>query len=226
MRTLKTGDIFRGSSYVDLINRTIGTNFNSCFRCLIEMNEFVNCCGLTSWFVFMNGDVHGSSFDWKWKNFLSKDEKEIKEYHVGDDIKLLNETRGKTGFYPFRLAFQLDPYENGSRNCCKFLGLFMLKEFLKEDSISSIKYVKVADSFDIGSKGYNGYSLFDFDEYAKKDPRYLTPISELDLDENLKDLLLRFNIKTAGRLLELGLESSQDKSSQIRKALIKHFKAN
>ena len=70
MRTLKTGDIFRGSSYVDLINRTIGTNFNSCFRCLIEMNEFVNCCGLTSWFVFMNGYVHGSSFDWKWKNFL------------------------------------------------------------------------------------------------------------------------------------------------------------
>ena len=137
MRTLKTGDIFRGSSYVDLINRAIGTNFNSCFRCLIEMNEFVNCCGLTSWFVFMNGDVHGSYFDWKWKNFLSKDEKEIKEYHVGDDIKLLNETRGKTGFYPFRLAFQLDPYENGSRNCCKFLGLFMLKEFLKEDSISS-----------------------------------------------------------------------------------------
>ena len=35
----------------------------------------------------------------------------------------------------------------------------MLKEFLNEDNITSIKYVKIEDNFYIG-KGYEGYSLF------------------------------------------------------------------
>ena len=58
MRTLRFNDIIKGTSYVDMINKAVGTNYQRWIKSSVDMQDFgvENVC---AWFVFMNGEIHG-----------------------------------------------------------------------------------------------------------------------------------------------------------------------
>lgn len=225
MKTLTAGDLIYGHSYTDMINKAIGTKFKGYRRSLAELDDF-GAAGVGAWFVYMNGMEHGME-DNLWENFKSLDETYIKEFCVSPSHKKIMEKRDKEGFHPFRLAFQIDPYDtDDSPTCCKFLGAFCFSKFLRED-LTAIEYKKISDVFRINGKDEFGApcstraDLLEIDDPVIK--KFLSPIDELRLPEKIYQMLKGAEIKYAGELLELGLGTGSY-STEIRKSLYGFFR--
>ena len=134
--------------------------------------------------------------------------------------------RNKEGFHPFRLAFQIDPFDiDDSPTCCQFLGAFCFSKFLREDLIA-IECKKVSDVFRINGKDEfaapcsTRNDLLNIDDPVIK--KFLVPIGELRLPEKIYQMLKGVEIKYAGELLELGLGTGTY-STEIRKKLYEFF---
>ena len=224
MKTLTAGDFIYGHSYADMINKAIGTKFKSYMRSLVELADF-GAVGVGAWFVYMNGIEHGTE-DNLWENFKTPDETFITEFCVSPCREKIIAKRNKEGFHPFRLAFQIDPFDiDDSPTCCKFLGTFCFSKFLRED-LTAIEYKKVSDVFRINGKDEFGApcstrnDLLNIDDPVIK--KFLVPIDELRLPEKIYQMLKGVEIKYAGELLELGLETGTY-STEIRKKLYEFF---
>jgi hypothetical protein len=223
VKFVKINDVIYGNSYADMINKAIGTNYRGIQRCLINLDQF-GTQGISAWFVFMNGSVNGYGEEWKWTNRLSSNGKHIIETCVSYDKNIMMRTRDKTGYYPIRLGYMLDPYESGNRHSCKFVGVFRIDCFNRED-LTSVRYVKIADSCMLGDPGtfsdtlYKDKLLRDWDEYH-------TLIGSLGFSQETLDFLKKGDIKIAGELLDLGIESAGAKVDEIRKKIYENFGIN
>lgn len=217
MRILKTGNITYGNSHADMINKVLGTSFQSYRKSSIDLGQFGND-GIIAWFVYMDGTRHGTEENYVWENFLSADENIIKEFSVGETQEKVIRKRRQEGFKPFRLAFQLDPFRNGNRHCCKFIGAFCLNNFLRKDQ-TAIEYKRIAKEFNLGSKGETGQFLGNRDLFIKHIPNYYTPIEKMDFPFGLYQFLKKNGFHYAGELLELGFEDRSELIQPIQNKL-------
>ena len=220
MKNLKTGDVFYGKNYADMINNAIGTNFHSWMKSGVELDDF-GCPGIIAWFVFMDGTEHGYEEGWSWVNKLSMDGQEIDEYNISISKDRLKRRRAQEGYYPYRLAFQLDPYGNGSHHCCRFVGAFRLKSFIREDA-SAVTYEKVMDCFKLGAKGEVGAYLNTKEDLIPTTGKYTIPLEDLEFSEGVQRLLKGY-IKNAGDLLELGIGFEGPLADEIQKKICELF---
>lgn len=221
MKILRKGDVFSGKSYADMINRAIGTNFLGWRRSSVDLDAF-GCPGVIAWFVFMDGSEHGYEEGWTWVNRLSMDGEEIDEYNISSSKHQLKQRRNKEGLNPYRLAFQLDPYGYGDNHCCRFVGAFRFKSFIRKDA-SAVTYEKVLDDFKLGSKGENGGCLNDKADLSPKAGKFLTPLADLGFS-SLTYAILNGHIKNAGELLELGVGVDGPLADEIAQKIYEHFK--
>ena len=222
MKVLRTGDVFWGKSYVDMINHAIGTNLKEGFRASgVSLDEF-GLEGVIAWFVFMDGTVHGYADGWEWVNKISIDGKEIDEYNISTNKTTLKGRRAKEGYHPYRLAFQLDPYGEKDNHRCRFVGAFRFKSFIRKDA-SAVTYEKVAATFKLGSKGEVGGYLNSKDDLLPKTGKYWTPLEELVFSETTYQIL-RGYIKYAGELLELGIGIEGPLADEIQARIFGCFK--
>lgn len=221
MKILKVNDVTYGKNHTDMINKALGANIPFTANAGIEMSEF-GAPNVLAWFVYMDGSMHGYPNGWLWRNYLSPDKTTIREYNVGTSKQEIRNKQLERGFYPYRLAFRLDPYENGDKHCCKFVGAFALSGFI-EDDLSAIKYTKLFDSFTIGAKGEYGSILNGKTDFIKIVKRYNTPIENLGLSDKVLSLLKRARFKYVYELLEVGL-SDGDAALEIRQKLLEFFR--
>lgn len=121
------GQIWKGNSYTDLVNRVFKTNHKCYQKCTVNLNPF-GVDGF-AWIVFINGQPHGYN-GYLWKNSIIENE-EIKEEYVGNDEKTI-----RTEFLKFtpryfadRLVFQKDPDNIGDEHKIKCLGFYTLKYY-------------------------------------------------------------------------------------------------
>lgn len=221
MKSLKSGDFFRDSSYVEMINGIIGTNYYKYLKCW--KNLYANR-GIIAWFVFMDGTSHGYEEGWVWQNTLSEDKTLITEYNVSNDKTKLTKVQISEGFRPYRLAFRLDPYANEARNICQFLGGYMLTGFENEE-LNIMRYSKVLDEVKIASKGEYGDCLTSKDDFLNKDLRYMYPIEKLNFSKEVLLKLKRVHINFVYQLLEIGYEceSANSISLEVRNNLFNLF---
>ncbi len=222
MKILNTGDVTYGNSHADMINKAIGTSYDGWQKSSVDLAQF-GADGVIAWFIFMDGSEHGYENGWRWKNFLSDNGDVIREYNVSPSKTAVIMKRNEEGYLPFRLCFRLDPYEIGSRHCCKFMGAFVLDSFIKED-LTAIKYIKVSDSFNLGSKGESGNYIDGKNIFLKKGGRLLKPLSELGLSDRVYRLLKSGGISFAWELLSLGMETSGEIADEIRQKLYEVFR--
>ena len=220
MKILRTGDVFYGKSHADMINKAIGTNFSSYMKSTVELSDF-GCVGVVAWFVYMDGSIHGYEDGWSWFNKLSLDGLEIYEYNVSDCKDKLKKRRAEDGYNPYKLAFQIDYNETGNRHCCKFVGAFRFKSFIKNDS-SAETYEKVLDEFKLLGKGEYGGGCNCRDDFIPKEGKYLTPLIEMGFSPKTYNLL-KNSMKNAGELLELGIGIDGAISDEIQEKLAMHF---
>jgi hypothetical protein len=220
MRILKTGDVFYGKSHADMINKAIGTNYYSYMKSSVELSDF-GCSNVIAWFVYMDGSIHGYEDGWRWANRLSLDGLEISEYNVSDSKEKLKKRRVDAGYNPYRLAFQIDHNGTGNKHCCKFVGAFRLKSFIKADA-SSEMYEKVLDEFKLLGKGEYGGGCNDREDFIPKEGKYLTAISEMGFSQRTFSLL-KNSIKNAGELLELGIGIEGPIADEIQDKICSHF---
>jgi hypothetical protein len=150
----------------------------------------------------MNDTIHGHEDGWLWKNKLTEDGNIIREVNI-DNINKLYKRRGEVGYRPYRLAFQLDPYETNNRYCCKFVGVFRLKRFLNLET-TQVEYEKIADETTINSIGdaYNEIHLTKQD-FIKDSSIYKTEIDNLGFSQQSLIKLKKWGISTVADLLEL-----------------------
>ena len=221
MKILRTGDVFYGKSHADMINKAIGTNFSSYMKSTVELSDF-GCAGVVAWFVYMDGSIHGYEDGWRWSNKLSLDGFEIDEYNVSACKDKLKKRRVEDGYNPYKLAFQIDHNETGNRHCCKFVGVFRFKSFIKNDS-SAETYEKVLDEFRLLGKGEYGGDCNCRDDFIPKEGKYLTPLIEMGFSQKTYNLL-KYSIKNAGELLELGIGIDGAISDEIQEKLAMHFR--
>ncbi len=221
MKILQGGDIFSGKSYVDMINKAIGTNYHEWMKSSVNLDEF-GCPGLIAWFVFMDGSEHGFGQGWKWVNKLSFDGKEIDEYNISPSKMQLRKRRLEEGYHPYRLAFQLDPYGNGNAHSCRFVGVFRFKSFIRKDS-SAMTYEKVADTFRLGSQGESGGYLDSKNDLFPQAGKYCTPIEDLGFSDATYKILRKY-INRAGELLELGIGVEGPLADEIFEKVYQCFK--
>jgi len=221
LKILNLGDVTYGLNHADMINKAIGTNYDAWFKSVVDLDQF-GVQGVVAWFVFMDGSEHGYEEGWRWKNYIFDDKNEIHEYNVSTIKTTIIKKRNEDGYYPFRLCFQIDPYNTGNRYCCKFVGAFRLTSFLKED-LTAIKYTKVIDSFTLGSKGEKGFYLNSKDDFLKKNSSYFIPLEKLGFSDRVYQLLKRGNISYAGELLELGFCINGEIADEIRHKIFKCF---
>lgn len=221
MRILNKGDIFSGKSYADMINKAIGTNYQSWMKSSVDLSAF-GCPNMIAWFVFMDGSEHGYGEGWKWANRLSEDGKEIDEYNVASSKMQLKKRRVDEGYYPYRLAFQLDPYGENNNHCCRFVGAFRFKSFIRKDA-SAVTYEKMANTFKLGSKGEVGEHLDGKDDLLPKSGKYWIPLEELGFSTTTYQIL-RGHIKYAGELLELGIGVEGPLADEIQMRIFECFK--
>lgn len=221
LRTLKLNEVTYGKSHADMINVAIGTSYRGYQSSGVDMRDF-GVPDVHAWFVYMDGSVHGYEDGWRWRNYLSPDGNTILECLDSNDKQKLIGKQNKDGYHPYRLCFQIDPYENGGRYCCKFVGAFALTSFLSKD-LTKMKYVKVADSFTIGSKGESGGYLDDKTDFIPKIAGYHTPIEELGFSRLVLRILKNGHISYAGELLELGIEVDGELANEIRQKIYHCF---
>ena len=208
MRVLRTGNITYGSSHADMINKVLGTAFLGYRKSSVDLGQFGND-GIIAWFVHMDGTRHGTEKNYVWENLLSVDENIIKEFSVGESQEKVIRKRRQEGFKPFRLAFQLDPFQNGDQYCCKFIGAFCLNNFLREDH-TAIEFIRIAKEFNLGSKGETGQFLGNRDLFIEHIPKYFTPIEKIDFPFDVYQLLKKNGFHYVGELLELGFEDGNE----------------
>ena len=223
MKTIRKGEIFLGKSNADMINKAIGTHFYDYKRCGVEMKDF-GVDGVLSWFVFMNGEIHGyGETDWIWKNTISEDGNTIKEIYVPKNKSTLYDRRSKNGFYPYRYAFMLDPCESGNRYLCKYMGAFRIKRILSDD-LTVIEYEKVFDDATINclDGGYNA-RIDTKDKFLVGADRYKININQMGFSESNLKLLQKNNVNTAGDVLELGFDRRTGLGDEIISCLLKVF---
>lgn len=224
MKNFHVGDVFYGKSYVDMINKTIGTDFHSdIIKSCISLDRF-GYKDLTAWFAFMNGETHGHRSDWKWRNYLLDNNTKIKEKLVSKNTEFYKYKRNEEGYLPYRLCFQIDPYNKGDKYCCKFVGLFRLTNFLKDD-LTIMEYSKVSDDFCL-----KNISEYEYDEKFRKTlvdgyDKYKIPISKLGFSDTNYTILRNGNIKYTHELLEVGLDTlNKDFLNELRQKLYEVFK--
>ena len=220
MKTFSIGDVFYGKNHTDLINKTIETRFKVTQRCGIELSD-LQCDGVIAWFVFMDGSTHGYE-DWHWTNILSRDGMTIYERNMDLPKKKLEIARLENGYRPFRLAFQLDPYDSGNRYCCKFVGAFKLNAFIGQE-VPDIEYKKVLDKFTIGSVGEYSSRITEKERFFENDERYKTKIDALNFSDGVYKMLMQAKVYTVGELLEIGLGFNQS-SVEIRNKIEEFLK--
>ena len=220
MRILRVGDVIFGKSHADMINKAIGTHFYSYMKSSVELSDF-GCPNVIAWFVYMDGSVHGYEDGWRWANRLSLDGNEIDEYNVSDCKEKLKKRRIDDGFNPYRLAFQIDYDETGNRHCCKFVGTFRLKSFIRKDA-SAVTYEKVLDEFKLLGKGEYGGGYNCKEDLIPKEGKYLTSLLEMGFSEKTYSLL-KNSIKNAGELLELGIGIDGPIANEIQEKICTHF---
>ena len=224
IRTIRKGEIFLGKSNADMINKAIGTHFHDYKRCGVEMSDF-GVDGVLSWFVFMNGEIHGyGETDWLWKNTISEDGNTIKEIFVPKNKSALYDQRSKKGFYPYRYAFMLDPCESGNRYLCKYMGAFRIKRILSDD-LTVTEYEKVFDDAKVNYYADAGYNeiIDSKDKFLVGADRYKVSINQMGFSKDTLELLQKFNILTAGDVLELGFEMGTRLGDEIVSCLQKVF---
>lgn len=221
MKRFVVGDIFRGQSHADLINNTLGTRYKSFQACSLELKDF-GADNVFAWFIFMNGTMHGHEDGWLWKNLLSENETIIREINI-DNKNRLYKKRAEVGYRPYRLAFQLDPYETNNRYCCKFVGVFRLKRFLNLE-MTQVEYEKIADEIAINSIGdaYNEIHLTKQD-FIKDSSIYKTEIDNLGFLEATLKKLKNWGINTVADLLEFS-DGNCSISTEIREKLYTFLK--
>jgi hypothetical protein len=222
VKVLRTGDVFWGKSYVDMINRAIGTNLKEGFRASgVSLDEF-GLEGVIAWFVFMDGTVHGYADGWEWVNKISIDGKEIDEYNISTNKTTLKGRRAKEGYHPYRLAFQLDPYGEKDNHRCRFVGAFRFDSFIRKDS-SAVTYIKIGDQFYLAGKGERGAILGSKADFIPLQGKYITPIEEMGFSNESYGLLKPF-FSNAGDLLEVCMESECPLVLEIQNRLFECFK--
>lgn len=221
MKILKTGDVFYGKNYADMINRAIGTNYASWRRSSVDLQDF-GANGVIAWFVYMDGSEHGYEDGWKWANKLSLNGKEIDEYHISSSKVQLKKRRVEEGYHPYRLAFQRDPYGEDNPYCCKFVGVFRFLEFIRKDA-TAMTYEKVMDEFRLGSKGEYGAYLNSKDDLIPTKGLYTTPLSGMGFSDSTYKILSKA-IKNAGELLELGIGLEGPLADEIQNRVYECFK--
>lgn len=223
MKSLVVGKtIVYGQNHSDMIERAIGIK-GITQRSSASLKDF-GIAEVYAWFVCMDGTERGLKKNWKWKNFLSDDGKEIKEKYTGDAKEIYEEKTYKEGFLPFRLAFQLDPYQNGNKHCCKFVGVFRFDGFYDKHLLIK-RYVRVSESFTLGLIGEDVSSINNKSIFLKDFGKYYTPIEPFNLSVDLSNMLKKYGIKYMGELLELGLSDAKPSYlKEIREKLYDVFK--
>jgi len=214
--------MFNGSSHADSINRAIGTSYREWLKSRVDLEQF-GVPNVIAWFVFMDGSEHGFDDGLRWENFLSKNGSEILESHVSQSKEMHAKKCSEEGYRPFRLAFQLDPGGSGNRYMCRFAGAFAFDSFVKED-LTAVRYIKISDTFKIGSKGECGSHLGSADDFRKKVSRYCKPITELGFSDNVSRILKSGGITCAGELLELAGIGLGEVAQEIRRKLWECFR--
>lgn len=120
---IRKGDVFEGKDYADMINGIFGTKYKFYMRSSLNMKKF----GLNdhiAWFVFINGKVHGYE-NWSWLNLISHEGVIVEQCISDKDNKFEKDTQSLPNY---RLVFQRDPDNDGSKYKCKFLGVCEKKE--------------------------------------------------------------------------------------------------
>lgn len=202
MRILQTGDSCRGISHADMVNKAIGTNYHNLLKAGIDLSDF-SAPGVIAWFVYMNATVHGYDYSddknkYLWRNLLTgvepavpmffdttnitKAGNDIFEEYVGGNTEYLQQKIAREGYKPYRLCFQLDPFDDNSRYRCKFVGAFILSEF-ENTALTSRKYTKISDSFNLGDKGECGDILGNKEFFKSRMSIYNMNIDVIDLPE-------------------------------------------
>lgn len=201
MKRFVVGDVFRGKTHADLINNTLGTRYKSFQQCSLELKDF-DAQDVYAWFIFMDGTTHGHEDGWLWKNFLTDNGNIIREVNI-DAKENLYKKRAEFGYRPYRLAFQLDPYETNNRYCCKFVGAFRLKRFLNLE-MTQVEYEKIADSVVVNSieDSYNERHITK-ENFIKNSLVYKTSIDNLSFSEVSLTKLKTWGINTVADLLEI-----------------------
>lgn len=225
MKELHYREVFYGKNHANLVNKAIGTNFsNPLHRCWFDLSKF-GSNGVIAWFVFMDGSKHGYPDGWWWRNILSSDGDEICEYNVADLMpgkQKLDSFHYQNGYCPYRICFQLDPYQSGNRYCCRFVGLFMLNKLLSSDG-TAVCYKKVQDYFILGAKDEYSHLFLTNEDISKRDKRYLLPISKLGFSEQTSRSLRLGNVKVVADLLELGYENNSNFADEVNEKLFRLF---
>ncbi len=221
MKQFVVGDVFRGRSHADLINNTLGTRYKSFQQCSLELKDF-DAQDVYAWFIFMDGTTHGYEDGWLWKNLLTDNGNIIREVNI-DAKNNLYKKRAEFGYRPYRLAFQLDPYEANNRYCCKFVGAFRLSRFLNLE-MTQVEYEKIADEIAIDSIGdsYNEIHLTKQD-FIKDSSIYKTEIDKLCFFESTLKKLKTWGINTVADLLELP-DGNCSIATEIREKLYNFLK--
>ncbi len=221
MKYFTVGDVFRGVSHADLINNTLGTRYKSFQQCSLELKDF-DAQDVYAWFIFMDGTTHGYEDGWLWKNLLTDNGNIIREVNI-DAKNNLYKKRAEFGYRPYRLAFQLDPYETNNRYCCKFVGAFRLSRFLNLE-MTQVEYEKIADEIAIDSIGdaYNEIHLTKQD-FIKDSSIYKTEIDKLCFFELTLKKLKTWGINTVADLLELP-DGNCSIATEIREKLYNFLK--
>ncbi len=112
---VKTGDIFGGNSFVEIINKIFQKNYRGWMKGYVDLDEY-GIPNSIAWFVHFDGEVHGNRTGWLWRNVLSQDGERITEHFLGDDVLKFceavrnNNQVGKAN----RIAFQRNPIGLGA----------------------------------------------------------------------------------------------------------------
>lgn len=118
---------WRGKDLVDVINQVLNMGYDGYYQSGVPMKKF-GLPNVISWFTYLNGNMHGPSDNYLWKNYLSKDEEIIQEKYVGNDVHFVEERyKGEKKLRRYRLVFQKDPEGQGERDRYRFLRWYKLE---------------------------------------------------------------------------------------------------
>ncbi len=124
----KAGDVWRGASYTDLVNKIFKTKHKSYQRCTVKLTD----CGMNgiAWIVCINGQPHGQNGD-LWINRFLNGGNIIEEKYVGNNCYKIQQEFIRKNWLTFcdRVVFQKDPSGCGDENKAKCVGVYTLKSY-------------------------------------------------------------------------------------------------
>ena len=218
---VKDNEIHFGTSHADMINRVLGTHFLSYQRASVELTNW-GAAGVIAWFVFMDGTEHGFADSMLWKNNYLIDKITEELTNRQEATSLLYTRRAQESYYPYRLAFQLDPLGKNNRYSCRFVGVFALTGFYEKD-LTKMRYTKVADSFCLANQDM-GQSVNTKDDIIPKIGNYRTPLTNLGFSSKLDSLFKNAHMNYSGELLELEGLTNAEYQREIREKLWECYK--